>query len=233
LRKNILITGLPQSGKSTLLKKLILGLPNTVGFVTNEVLRDGARVGFEMEAHNGEKAMLASIGFPKDIAVSCYGVSLENLVRFIPEVGYFADNNFLYLDEIGEMQLHSLRFKKLVWQYLGSSNICLATISSVFKSDFVVNVKTRKDVIIVEITPGNREEKERHILSLIGKITKARRYLSEPERFSVKHDKATVKGDHETRYLDFKSGQWFCNCDFFLKNRICSHAIAVEEFVKQ
>ena len=49
------MTGLPKSGKSTLLKKIIETIPNKIGFVTNEILKENERVGFEVETHLGKE----------------------------------------------------------------------------------------------------------------------------------------------------------------------------------
>jgi len=46
---NILITGLPQSGKTTLLKSLLKNHPQKTGFFTHEMRENGTRTGFEIE----------------------------------------------------------------------------------------------------------------------------------------------------------------------------------------
>ena len=61
MQKNILITGKPKSGKSTLLKGLITDIPNKTGFVTNEILGESGRVGFEIGTRTGRRTMLARV----------------------------------------------------------------------------------------------------------------------------------------------------------------------------
>ena len=39
--KKILLTGMPRSGKSTLLKKIIENIPNKAGFITDEIKKNG------------------------------------------------------------------------------------------------------------------------------------------------------------------------------------------------
>ena len=46
MQKNILITGKPKSGKSTILEKVIFGIPDKVGFITKEIRANGQRTGF-------------------------------------------------------------------------------------------------------------------------------------------------------------------------------------------
>lgn len=184
MQNNILITGQPRSGKSTLLRKLILPIDNKVGLVTNEVLGQNGRVGFEMETHKGEKALLAHIDFNTPYKVSKYFVDIGSLESIIPKVLKFSDDNFLYLDEIGQMELFSEKFKELTLKYLNAPNTCLATISYVYEDDFTKSIKEREDVILIEITPENREEKEVFISQLLKKIEKSKKYISEPERCS-------------------------------------------------
>ena len=52
MRTNILISGVPKSGKSTILKKIIQHYSERIGFVTNEVREHDERIGFEIETHS-------------------------------------------------------------------------------------------------------------------------------------------------------------------------------------
>jgi nucleoside-triphosphatase len=167
VKKNILITGMPKSGKSTLLKKIIKDIPNKIGFVTNEVLGENGRVGFEIETHSGNKRMLAHINFNTPLKVSRYFVDVKNLDALIPEVSDFKQGNFLYLDEIGQMELYSEDFKKLTLKYLDSKNACLATLSEIYQDGFTDLIRKRDDIVLVEITSENREGKMAFILDLL------------------------------------------------------------------
>lgn len=229
MRKNILLTGKPKSGKSTLLKKLIANIPNKVGFVTNEILGENGRVGFEIETYTGHKTSLAHVDFETSQKVSKYFVNTQNLESVLPQVSDFKNSDFLYLDEVGQMQLFSEKFKKLVLKYLDSQNTCLATLSYVFEDDFTKKLKKRDDVILVEISVEDRKEKEEFLLLLLKKIEKAKKYVSEPDRFTIQGSLAELKSEHGIRRLVFIDGTWQCNCDFSKKYSICSHAIAISE----
>jgi len=231
MQKNILITGKPKSGKSTLLRKLIADIPNKVGFVTNEILGKYGRVGFEIETYSGYKTILASVDFETKNKVSKYFVSVENLESVLPEISNFKNDNFLYLDEIGQMQLFSNKFKKLVLQYLNSPNTCMTTLSNVFEDDFTKSLKERHDIILVEISTEDREEKEKFLVQLLKKIEKAKRYIAEPERFKINGHKVELQSEHGTRNLVLVNGKWNCTCDFFKQYGICSHIIATKEIV--
>ncbi len=156
--KNILITGMPRSGKSTLINKVISDIKNKVGFVTNEIREQGERTGFEVETHSRGKQLLSSKKINTPYKVSSYSVDLENFESILPEVENFQPNDFLYLDEIGEMELFSDKFKELTLKYLDSENTCLAGISKIYSDEFTEQIKNRSDVTIFEITEENREE---------------------------------------------------------------------------
>jgi nucleoside-triphosphatase len=161
--KNILFTGKPKSGKTTLLRKIIAQIPNKVGFVTNEMRKDVVRVGFEIETHAGEKSVLAHVDFDKSLSVGKYGLNLDNLNKLLPSVEVF-ENEVLYLDEIGQMELQSQDFVQLARKYLDAKNICLATLTSVYEDGFTKEVRRRDDVTIYEITEENRDNLYEEIL---------------------------------------------------------------------
>ncbi len=232
MRKNILITGMPRSGKSTLLKKIISIQENKVGFVTNEVRKNDERVGFEIETNLGEKSALANVDFKTSFKVSKYFVGISNLDKIMPKVAEFNSDDFLYIDEIGQMELFSDSFKQLAIKYLDSQNTCIATLSKVYSDGFTEQVKNRDDVILIEISEENRDLKEKYIEALIKKISKAKKYISEPKRFSIKANNASINTDHGIRNLKKMEDGWSCDCEFFKENLICSHVIALEEYLK-
>ena len=231
MKKNILITGTPRSGKSTLLKKVIAGYQNKVGFITNEIREKGERVGFEIETHLGETAVLAHVNFKTSYKVSRYFVDTDNLDAIIPKVKEFSNDKMLFLDEIGQMELFSEKFRQLVLKYFNSPNSCIATLSKVYSDEFTEKIKTRNDIILIEISEENRELKQEYINALLSKIAKARKYMSEPSRFTVNANRVAMRTDHGTRNLTETDQSWTCDCAFFNENKICSHVIALEGFL--
>ncbi|MFA6073151.1 MAG: nucleoside-triphosphatase [Candidatus Woesearchaeota archaeon] len=231
MRKNILLTGMPRSGKSTLLERIVLEQQNKVGLLTREVREDGERIGFEEINHLGEKALIASIYFKTNVQISKYFIDFQNLNKLISSVSEFNKSNFLYLDEIGQMQMYSDKFKDLALKYLDSENICLATVSKIYSDKFIDSVKNRNDIILVEITPENREERYEFVTKLIGKIKKAERYAMQPERFIISENLVTANTEHGERHLVKTQNSWKCDCDFYEAHQICSHLIAFEEII--
>lgn len=233
MKKNILITGLPRSGKSTLLKKIISVQGNKVGFFTKEVLGNIVRVGFEMETQSGDKSMLASVHFQTKQKVGRYFVNMSNIGAIIAKVTEFDNQDLLFIDEIAEMQLFSEKFKDLVLAYFNSKNDCIATLSKIYSDDFIKQIKERDDIILIEISEENRDYKLVYIQALLVKIAKARRYASELERFSFSPNQVIMKTDHGMRSLSKQNNGWVCDCEFFKEylreNQLCSHIMAAEE----
>lgn len=156
MRKNILITWMPKSGKSTLIKKVLQWLANKVGFFTNEIRENFKRVGFELENHKGSKSILSHIDIVSDLKVSKYFVDIEKLDNLIPSISEFKNKDILFIDEIGEMELFSDKFRKLVLEYLNSENICIASISKIYSDEFIELLKKRDDTFLIEMNENNR-----------------------------------------------------------------------------
>jgi len=231
MKNNIIITGSPRSGKSTLLWAVISAFPKKVGFVTHEIREASDRVGFEIETHSGKKTVLASTKQQTNFRVSKYFVAPDNLNAIIPEVAHYASDDLLFLDEIGQMELFSENFKTLALDYLDSENACIATLSQVYSDDFTQSIKAREDIILIELSEQNRAQQLIFVKALLGKIEKAKKYITTPDIFTVTKDTAKVSATHAERILNKVGDVWECNCDFYSKYKICSHTIALEEFL--
>jgi nucleoside-triphosphatase len=67
-RKNLLLTGLPGVGKTTVVRKVLNLLPPNFkagGFFTEEVREGGERMGFQIVTTDGQRAWLAQKGFSR------------------------------------------------------------------------------------------------------------------------------------------------------------------------
>ena len=164
---NILLTGEPRSGKSTLLERIISNMDNQFGFLTREIRKGNQRVGFEVITHTNQKLLLAHKDMRSEHKVSKYGVDVANFNEFVVPFITFKKKNQLYLDEIGEMQLFSPKFRQLVSRYINSQNPLIATISQTYSSLYTEMIKERRDVQLIEITPQNREDKYHEIKRLL------------------------------------------------------------------
>jgi hypothetical protein len=67
---------------------------------------------------------------------------------------------------------------------------------------------------------------------MIGKIEKAKRYAEERSRIQFTAFRATFDGANNPHTVEFDSGQWKCDCDFFLGRGVCSHTMALERILE-
>ena len=126
-----LLTGMPGTGKTSLIKQALAGLEGKAGgFYTEEIRSQGTRLGFRLVALDGREAVLAHIDFNKRFRVGKYGVDVESLDR----VGVTAlrqaaeQSDVVVVDEIGKMELFSSPFRDVVMRALESSKRVLGTI---------------------------------------------------------------------------------------------------------
>ncbi len=170
--KNLLITGLPGTGKTTLVKKLSSELRERApyGFYTEEIREKGARRGFELVALTGQRALLASVDIESPFRVGKYHGDIKGFERFLDSLDLLNQKtNLIVIDEIGKMECLSKKFIDLLRALLDSRTILIATIA-LKGGGFIEEVKNRQDVKVFEIEPKNRnfigEEIKRYCLNL-------------------------------------------------------------------
>ncbi len=176
--KNILVTGRPGIGKTTLVRDVARQIPGAGGFYTEEVREDGSRVGFDIVTLAGQRDVLSSIHRRLGPRVGKYVVSIEGIDGMaVPSVeGAIADGTMVVMDEIGKMELYSDRFKKVTLHALDSDVPVLATIMS-RPEPFCDMVKSRNDIEIVEMTIGNRNGLADYLLSTLRTLLSSRQQL--------------------------------------------------------
>jgi hypothetical protein len=64
---------------------------------------------------------------------------------------------------------------------------------------------------------------------MIGKIEKAKKYASQPDRFRIQSLTVTFEGDNNPHTISLIDGVWKCDCDFFQTRGLCSHTMALEK----
>ncbi|MCK4532746.1 NTPase [bacterium] len=167
--KNIFLTGLPCSGKTSLIKEIVKELKGKQGgFYTSEIKEKNKRIGFKIENFNGKSGLLAHIDFKSPYRISKYGVNLKELNKIGTHsiVKAMQESEFIVVDEIGKMELLSPQFKKVVWKALETNKKIIGTIK--VKHDyFTAEIKKRNDTRIFELTKTNRKEVKRKILKLL------------------------------------------------------------------
>lgn len=65
---------------------------------------------------------------------------------------------------------------------------------------------------------------------MIGKIEKAKMYAEERgERIHFESLRVHIKGENTSQHVvEYHSGKWSCDCDFFHSRHVCSHTMAME-----
>ncbi len=157
-QKNILITGVPGVGKTTIIRHLAGELESLrpVGFFTEEIRETGPRVGFALVGLDGERRVLSHISVRSPYRVGKYAVDLGAFEAFfgnrrLRDPG----NRLIIIDEIGKMECLSALFRQEIIWILDSEIVCIATIAR--KGDeFIESIKERPDVILFEVTLRNR-----------------------------------------------------------------------------
>ena len=155
---NILVTGPPRSGKSTLIEKVVrrISRPAT-GFFTQELRDKGRRVGFSIATLEGKTGVLAHQDLRSTFRVGKYGVNLEDLDQIaVPSMLPSTLNQIVVVDEIGKMECFSRLFKETLIKVLSSDNLVIGSVA--IKGDrFIQSIKKRDDVSLVSITEQTRD----------------------------------------------------------------------------
>ena len=158
--KNLLLTGSPGCGKTTVLERVAehLGDLRLAGFLTLELREHGQRVGFEAVGLGGHRVILAHVRYRSLVSVGRYGVEPDRLVPLIEEElnRPLGTVDAYLIDEIGKMECHCPQFIEAVSRLLEGPVPLVATIA-LRGGGFIAEVKNRPDVQIVEVTNGNRQ----------------------------------------------------------------------------
>ena len=158
-RNNILFTGPPGCGKTTLIQKIVqqLSTPST-GFITKEIREKGKRVGFTINTLDGKEVLLAHINVSGRYRVGRYGVVLESVDSVaVPSMIPKTQKGSVVVDEIGKMECFSSLFRKKLLDVLDMPNKVIGTIS-LKGGQFIKEIKGRSDVLIIEISEKNRDK---------------------------------------------------------------------------
>jgi nucleoside-triphosphatase THEP1 len=169
--KNILFTGLPGCGKSTIIEKVVqrINRPST-GFFTREIRNRGRRVGFSITTLDGKLGKLAHIDIRSSIRVGRYGVNLQDINKIaVPSLIPENENVIVVVDEIGKMECFSLLFRQILIKILDSTNTVVGSIS--LKGDaFIDAIKRRPDTLLISVSEKNRDYLVDEFFGQMGRI---------------------------------------------------------------
>jgi nucleoside-triphosphatase len=158
----LFLTGDPGCGKTTVLRRVVerLSAPPAVsmtGFLTEEILEDGKRRGFQGVTLEGTTFPLAMTRTSSPYQVGPYGVTLDGLETVgVPALSPRPDTRLVVLDEVGKMEAFSTSFRHAVEALLEGEVPLLATVA-VHGVGFVKRVRQDPRVTLVRMGRQARE----------------------------------------------------------------------------
>jgi nucleoside-triphosphatase len=168
IKGRVAITGRPGVGKTTLVERVLEGIPDRVGgFVTKEVRKCGHRVGFALvDIAAGEEHLFARVGAAGD-KVGRYAVD----VGVIEQVGVPAiyraieKSDLIVIDEIAPMELLAQGFVAAVERALASDKALLITTHA--HATHPIADRARQELHLVRVRLGNRDGLVDVVLALL------------------------------------------------------------------
>jgi nucleoside-triphosphatase len=159
LVNKILLTGRPGVGKTTVVRRVLERMRGVAGgFLTEEIRRQGRRLGFLVtDIRTGQTGTLAHVKRKGGPRVGKYVVDVAEFER----IGVAALREALkrpgsiVIDEMGKMELSCPAFAEAVLQVLDSGHPVLATVP-VFRHPFIDALRRRDDLRLITVTAENR-----------------------------------------------------------------------------
>lgn len=168
MKKNLFITGNPRVGKTTLIKEICLPYREKIGgFYTEEFRQGDERWGFLLKTFSGEEIIFAQKRMSGDYRkgqakLGKYGIDLAGLEK----VGVKAmdegleKKDVIVIDEIGQMEIFSDKFREVLVKCLNSEKKVLATIR-LHSQPFTDEIKKFANTEILTLDKENYPEVKR------------------------------------------------------------------------
>lgn len=162
---NLLLTGPPRSGKTTVIDRVREQLETqgsrAGGIYCPEIRSNGDRVGFEIvDNMTGDGRILAHFDYDEGPQVGSYRVNVAN-VGEVCSVAFpraFEEAAFLLIDEIAPMEVQSDIFVRFVRRALDAELPLVAAIHYRSTTGFIGEVKDREDTTTFEVSEETRDE---------------------------------------------------------------------------
>lgn len=171
------ITGLPRSGKSAVMDKVVSMLADERieemrargddveaakllgGMRCEPLIEDGERVGFKcINYQTGEEDVMAHKKIDSRTRVLGYGIDPEALDRVaVPAIQEAMDDyEVIVIDEIGKFSVESEAFVEVVRKAMEVDKPTLVTLHKKSRHPLLQDIRRRDDARILEVTPVNR-----------------------------------------------------------------------------
>ena len=179
------ITGLPRSGKSAVLDKVVsmviaehkeasrgsaTGSGVIGGMRTEAIIEDGERVGYAcIDIETGESGVMAHREIDSRNRILGYGIDPSEVDRVgVPAIQNAVGNcKILVIDEVGKFSVESEGFVAAVRGALDYDMPTLLTLHKKSRHPLLQDIRRRDDGRILEVTPVNRALLPYKILKLI------------------------------------------------------------------
>ncbi|MBI4056520.1 MAG: AAA family ATPase [Elusimicrobia bacterium] len=155
--KNLILTGNPGVGKTTLIREVVLSLKDRVGgFFTQELKEEGKRIGFLLRTFQGTEGILAQKGLVSSVKFNKYGIDLKVLegIGLQALKDALQNRKIVVIDEIGSMEVLSEPFRQMVLECFMSPQPVLATIR-LGAQPFTDSVKKMSQTKVLALTRKN------------------------------------------------------------------------------
>ena len=171
------ITGLPRSGKSAVMQKVVSMLADERveemrargddveaakllgGMRCEPLVEEGERVGFKcINYQTGEEAVMAHKNIDSRTRVLGYGIDPEALDRVaVPAIREAMEEyEVIVIDEIGKFSVESEAFVEIVRKAMEVDQPTLVTLHKKSRHPLLQDIRRRDDARILEVTPVNR-----------------------------------------------------------------------------
>ncbi|MFQ6673187.1 MAG: NTPase [Fidelibacterota bacterium] len=167
---NLLVTGRPGVGKTTLVERVVKSLNVPVGgFYTREIRDRDRRVGFSLSTWEGRSGIMSHVDFDSSFRVGKYGVNIQVVDNIgVPAIhDAMAVGKLIVIDELGRMELFSEKFQQAVAEALDSEVPLLGAIQE-RPHPFLDKIRQRPDVELISITLENRDALVRDLGERLG-----------------------------------------------------------------
>jgi nucleoside-triphosphatase len=181
------ITGLPRSGKSAVLDKVVSmiiderkadpralrrGIPANIigGMRTEAIIENGERVGFAcVDILSGDRGVMAHREIDSRNRILGFGIDPSELDKVaVPAIQNAIGNcEILVIDEVGKFSVESEGFVAAVREALEYDMPTLLTLHKKSRHPLLQDIRRRDDGRILEVTPVNRALLPYKILKLI------------------------------------------------------------------
>ena len=157
----ILLTGLPECGKTTAIRGIVERLAGVkvAGFYTEEIRVGGVRKGFKWKRLDGAEGVLAHVDIKSKARVGKYGVDVAGFERDVVRVieRLKGEAEVFIIDEIGKMECLSEKFVELV-RGLWEAEADIVATAAKKGGGFIAEVKGWPGARIIEVTRANQEQ---------------------------------------------------------------------------